>query len=129
MPKCEHEPVEQIRGEMGAGDYFDVLTRNLDAAKIDRVPDDYHDFVDLHNDNCNDFRIICRKCFLTTGWGKADVPGMPGVGIDFLRKRWREISQYSLEEWEALERSRAAKVKPIRQFELLRTSKELSGGG
>jgi hypothetical protein len=121
MAKCEHQPVEQTRGEMGPGDYFDVIeNRRIILALPEEVIDNIHNWVDLDDTNRTDFRIICRKCHLTTGWMKADAPGYPGVLRDSNRKLWDEIKQYTVEEWGAVQRSKG--VRP-------RISPLLSGSG
>jgi hypothetical protein len=105
---CEHEAIEQIRGLMQKDDYFDVWERDAKySAFADRLPANYADIVELHADNVTDFRIICTKCHLTTGWMKADAPGYPGALKDFHRKRWDEIKGYTPEEWEAVQRKGA----------------------
>jgi hypothetical protein len=96
--KCQHDPVQQVRGEMGKGDYFDVMAADADHAKVERFTykhpgADYSDHVELDDGNKTDIRIICRKCHLTTGWNKADAPGMPGVGVDFVKRRWVELTK------------------------------------
>lgn len=68
-------PVEQVRGEMGPGDYFGQ-------------PEDYHTQVEMHDDIRNDFRICCKKCGKATGWNHKDLPNMPGAGADYVRKVW-----------------------------------------
>lgn len=109
-PGCA--PVEQTRGQMGNGDYAlyvgswrmtgDVpadLLKSLHAlqlgptgnAEADAAGHErYHEFVELNDDNRNDIRIFCKACGKASGWNKRDVPGMPGVGSDFIRKRWND---------------------------------------
>lgn len=106
---CEHEAVEQVRGEMGEGDYFDAVTNSLDEPKLARLPQDYHNYVELDDSNRTDFRIVCRKCFLSTGWMKADAPGMPGVGKDFARKKWDEIKKFDAEGYSVFQRQTGLK--------------------
>jgi len=114
MVKCEHDAVEQVRKEMGHGDYFDVVTNSLDEAKHARLSDDYHEYVELDPTNETDMRIVCRKCFLSTGWMKVDAPGMPaGVGIPAMRAKWDDIKPYDVEEWNAIQRSRGVKPKIV----------------
>jgi hypothetical protein len=93
MAGCKHEPVEQVRGKMGEDDYFDVLENDWQEAFLHRVPKPYHEHVELGPHNDTDFRIICKKCHLTTGWNKADGPGMPGMGIEWSRKKWAEMTK------------------------------------
>lgn len=88
MVTCKHDTVVQVRGQMGEGDYFDVLKNDEMESFLSRVPRDYHSHVHLDDENRTDLRIICRKCHLTTGWNKADAPGMPGVGLDFAKRKW-----------------------------------------
>lgn len=73
--KCD--PVEQVRGAMGAGDY-----PNMD--------ENYFERVDLDESNRDDVRICCKVCGTASGWTKADAPGMPGAGRDYMVKRWNE---------------------------------------
>jgi hypothetical protein len=114
MVKCLHEGVEQVRGEMGHGDYFDVVVNSLDEPRNARLSDDYYRDVELHDANRTDQRIVCRKCFLSTGWMRVDAPGMPpGVGIPALRVKWDEIKQYDAEEWYAMQRASGARTKTI----------------
>lgn len=102
---CEHEAIEQVRGLMKKEDYFDVFANDAKyAAAIDRLPENYADTVELNHDNATDFRIICTKCHLTTGWMKADAPGVPGGLKDFNRKKWGEIKGYTPEEWAEVQR-------------------------
>jgi hypothetical protein len=101
---CEHEAIEQIRGLMKREDFFDVFANNMQAALSERVPDHYADIVEINKDNASDFRIICRKCHLTTGWMKADAPGYPGALKEVHRKKWHEIKGYTPEEWTEVQR-------------------------
>jgi hypothetical protein len=77
--KCGGMPVEQVRDKMGPGDYFGH-------------PEDYHTKVEMFDAIRNDVRISCPKCGKHTGWNKADAPGMPGAGLDFLHKKWNEAN-------------------------------------
>ena len=79
--KCGSPAVEQTRSEMGPGDY-----RHQD--------EDYHEKVELHDDNKNDMRIACTnaKCDNVTGWNKSDAPNAPGAIADFTRKQWNETN-------------------------------------
>lgn len=90
-PDKDCAPVEQIRGEMGAGDYFDVLENDKMEAFVNRLPPDYHEHVEIDETNSGDIRIICRKCHRTTGWNKADAPGMPGAGRDYQDRIWKRM--------------------------------------
>lgn len=87
-------PIEQIRGRMGPGDYFDVAENDGQHAFAERMkdPENYHRMAELDDSNKDDIRIICRKCHRTTGWNKADAPGMPGAGRDYLQRVWNDIS-------------------------------------
>lgn len=112
MPKCEHEPVEQVRGEMGPGDYFDVIeNRRILLSLTEEEVDDFHNRVELDDTNRTDHRIICRKCHHTTGWMKADAAGVPGVLKEHNRKRWAEMAQYDVEDWNWLQRKNAPRPK------------------
>jgi hypothetical protein len=113
-------PVEQLRGDMRPGDYYDVIASNpfgepfpVHLAKmLGGVPEPekyglpvrdhgdievltsqgYADYhmVEVHENNSRDFRICCKTCGKATGWTQRDVPGMPGAGADFSRKTWNE---------------------------------------
>lgn len=102
-PNCN--PVEQIRGKVGAGDYHDVIAANggrlggvaepakygkpADPSKwVDGQDDGHH--VEVDDSNRDDYRIVCTICGRATGWNKQDAPGMPGVGKDFTQKKWDE---------------------------------------
>lgn len=90
-PECD--PREQIRGEMGSGDYKDVELNNGPDFKFPGVPHktvEHYKFVELRDDNRNDFRICCMTCGKASSWGPRDVPGMPGAGADWIVKRWNE---------------------------------------
>ena len=106
--KCEGqcEPVEQIRGQMGPGDYYDVIVNNripvpgavLEPEKYgfplygNEVPEGIlpEHCVEMHDGNKDDFRICCKTCGKATPWGAMDIPGMPGAGADWTRKKWNE---------------------------------------
>jgi len=108
---CEHDPIEQIRGQMGQGDYFDAVTNSLDEAKHARLTDNYHLDVYVDDDNRSDRRIICRKCFLSTGWMKIDFVGAPaGIGIPGLAAKWSEIKHHDPESYNALLRASGRKT-------------------
>lgn len=100
-------PLEQVRGQLGPGDYYDVIANNAPGANSGRVvePEKYgvpvRDGQDIGNhkqEHCvemndaisGDFRICCKACGKTTPWGAQDIPGMPGAGADWTRKRWNE---------------------------------------
>lgn len=103
--ECEHDAVEQVRGLMKREDFFDVFANDENySAFVDRLPQHYADIVEINHDNATDFRVICRKCHLTTGWMKADAPGVPGGLKDFHRKKWNEIKGHTPEEWEEVQR-------------------------
>lgn len=70
-------PVEQVRGAMGPGDYFGQS-------------EDYHTQVEMHDGIRDDFRICCMKCGKATGWNQKDLPNMPGAGADYVRKVWND---------------------------------------
>lgn len=97
-------PVEQTRGQIGAGDYHDVIAANriqrfggveqpekygTPASPDDGASDDQL-HVEMNDDIKDDFRICCSKCGKATPWQKSDAPGMPGAGQDFTRKVWNE---------------------------------------
>jgi hypothetical protein len=90
-------PVEQVRGKMGPGDYADVIIAHRyvppwdTTTKINaETAQDLHLHVEVDESGKDDFRICCLTCGKATGWNKSDAPGMPGVGRDFTRKRWNE---------------------------------------
>lgn len=86
LNKCTNEncdPKIQVRGKMGSGDYISHSLREN--------PETYHNEVELIDDNHkSDVRICCKPCGTVTGWQKADAPGMPGAGLDYLVKTWNE---------------------------------------
>lgn len=91
--KCKAEgcdPVFQVRGEMGEGDYFGVISGGsiTSAEPVGSPAIDHYKFVELNDNNKDDIRIICRKCFLATPWGTANVPNMPGVGRSYCYEQW-----------------------------------------
>lgn len=100
-------PLEQIRGAMGAGDYHDVTISNRHgrAGYIEEpekygtpirdgeaVPEDVRPehCVEIHDGNKDDFRICCKTCGKASPWGAQDIPGMPGAGADWTRKKWND---------------------------------------
>lgn len=101
------EPVEQIRGEMGPGDYYDVIANNKGATGSVPEPEKYgypiYDneipdginpahCVEMHDGIKDSFRICCKKCGRASPWGAKDFPGMPGAGADWTRKKWNEAA-------------------------------------
>lgn len=105
--QCNHDPVEQIRGEMKPGDYFDVICNNrlgrsgavpepekygIPIWEDTEIPEDINPAhcVEMNDSIKDNFRICCKKCGLATPWGAQDIPGMPGAGADWTRKRWKE---------------------------------------
>lgn len=114
LKPCDKEgcfPVEQIRGEMGQGDYYDVTISNRYRPGGVEEPEKYGIpiranaaghfdcgdnnpslCVELHDGNSSDFRICCKTCGKATPWGARDIPGMPGAGADWIRKRWNEAA-------------------------------------
>jgi hypothetical protein len=122
MSKCQHDAVEQVRGKMGPGDYFDAIANSLDSHKNDRLDDNYHENVELYDgdpkkpeeSNKTDMRIICKKCFLSTGWMKVDAPNMPaGVGVPAVQAKWSDIKQYDADEWNAHLRTSGVRSKTV----------------
>lgn len=108
LKKCDKPdccPVEQTRGDMKAGDYYDVIFANR-VERAGGVPEPEKYGVPIKNNDCgdnnpahcvetddsakNDFRISCKTCGKTTPWGYGDFPGMPGAGADYIRKKWNE---------------------------------------
>lgn len=100
-------PVEQIRGELKQGEYYDVIANNAPGAHSGRVLDaeqygiplrDGEDIGDRNPAHCveigphneNDFRICCKTCGKASPWGTQDIPGMPGAGADWTRKKWND---------------------------------------
>jgi hypothetical protein len=92
LKKCHSdtcEPIEQVRGKMGPGDYFDVIHANpIGHPGAIPNPETYGDRVERAPDGEKDFRICCKTCGLATPWNKANIPGMPGAGEDYTRKLW-----------------------------------------
>lgn len=97
--KCVNDncnPVEQIRGEMGPGDYVDVAMAHefvgpgAGSAVHRDSATNLHELVEMEEDNKTDTRICCLTCGKATGWNRRDAPGMPGAGADYTRKLWNE---------------------------------------
>lgn len=97
-------PIEQIRGEMDAGDYHDVVAAHQNRGGLGGISDplkygtpakpgedsqDGH-HVEIEDSNRHDYRIVCTTCGAATGWNKADVDNMPGVGKLFTQNLWNE---------------------------------------
>lgn len=110
-PDCQ--PLEQTRGDMGQGDYHDVIVNNR-VERAGGVPDPkkygipiwansngYYECgehnavhcVEMDESGKTDFRICCKTCGKTTPWGYNDFPGMPGAGADYTRKKWNEQTE------------------------------------
>jgi hypothetical protein len=100
-PDCD--PREQVRGDMRAGDYYDVIAANcmgrwggVPEPHLYGVPEGSPEaatakachIVEASPDAASDFRICCKACGKATGWNRSDAPGMPGVGRDWSRKLW-----------------------------------------
>lgn len=77
--KCGAPAVEQVRQDMGRGDYWqdrqdhpppfpfgNIVPQRDGTAK--RVP--FHTLVELDDASRNDRRIACTKCSKSTGWSK-----------------------------------------------------------
>lgn len=109
LKPCKEDccPVEQIRSEMGPGDYHDVTVSNRYRPGGIEDPEKYgipvwanaqgnfdcgennpSHCVELHDGNKNDFRICCKTCGKATPWGAKDFPGMPDAGADWTRNKW-----------------------------------------
>jgi hypothetical protein len=100
-------PVEQTRGELGPGDYHDVIANNrvqypgaVPEPELYGIPiwneagcgsSRPEHCVELNDHNKDDFRICCRTCGKTTQWGLKNIPGMPGAGADWMRKHWEKL--------------------------------------
>lgn len=125
MAKCDHDPIEQVRGDLSSSDHFDVVGNTMDETRwVRELPNELHTTLhnhlvskseyeaEVHKDNATDVRIICQKCHLTTGWMKVDAPGMPaGIGLPAVRARWEEIKDLTSEELNALHRSKGVRPK------------------
>lgn len=101
------QPLEQVRGNMGPGDYHDVIAANRvlmqggvpEPEKYgypvypgQEIPADRHSkhCVEMDESTKDDFRICCATCGKATRWGASDIPGMPGAGADWTRKFWND---------------------------------------
>jgi hypothetical protein len=109
LKTCDHHdccPVEQVRGEMKAGEYYDIIAAHS-VSRFGTIehPEKYghplwpgqtapegmsEHCVEMNNDIATNFRICCKTCGKATGWGARDFPGMPGAGADYIRKKWNE---------------------------------------
>jgi hypothetical protein len=91
-------PVEQVRGQMGPGDYADVIASHrhvrpsADSAVNMESAQDMHLLVEMNDEIKDDVRICCLTCGKATGWQRPDAPGMPGVGIEFSRNHWNKLN-------------------------------------
>lgn len=106
--KADCCPLEQVRGELGAGDYHDVIVNNARGSSGSvPEPEKYgipvwvdkgettegkvqEHCVEMNDAMKDDFRICCKTCGRATRWGTKDIPGMPGAGADWMRKHWNE---------------------------------------
>lgn len=90
-PGCD--PREQVRGEMGPGDYKDVEfsqgPRTSPPGPIHKTVDHYK-YVEVNDENRGHFRVCCFNCGLATAWAPKDFPGMPGAGSDWVIKTWND---------------------------------------
>lgn len=80
LNKCKNancDPVVQVRGRMGPGDY-------------PGQDENYHLRAEMEDSIRDDVRICCKVCGAVSGWCKADAPGMPGAGLDYMQKLWNE---------------------------------------
>lgn len=89
--KCNVEncnPVIQVRGQMGQGDYMNVWLPN-------GKPDlDFYKKVDLADCNPFDVRVLCRTCGLATGWFAKDFPNAIDAGKEYLiNKVWAKTAE------------------------------------
>lgn len=90
----ECNPVEQTRGDMGEGDYVDVIKAHefVGPGPGSNVHRDtavrLHEMAEMHDGIRNDFRICCLTCGKATGWNQRDLPNMPEAGADYVRKQW-----------------------------------------
>lgn len=82
---CGHEAVLQTRHEMKPEHH---KQQKQDASG--RWVDDTEYEHELHEGNRDDIRVACSHCPNATGWNKRDQPGMPGVGIGFMKNHWNE---------------------------------------
>lgn len=97
LAKCGGEscnPVLQVRGEMGPGDYRDVYLP-------DGQPDlDYYKKVELidpgpdgKGGNKLDVRVLCKACGLASGWFPQHFDNAPDAGRDYLvSKIWAGLA-------------------------------------
>lgn len=110
LKKCSKagcKPIEQTRGEIGPGEYYDVIAFNRGGAQGsvldpegygirinegEEVPEGVRieHCVEISPTNVTDFRIVCRKCGKATPWGVRDIPGMEGAGADWTRNKWNK---------------------------------------
>ena len=80
-PVCGAPAVEQVRGDMGPGDYyqdrlesplsspFGNAVPDLAGGPLERVP--FYTLVECNPADRDDRRIACSKCSHATGWSKA----------------------------------------------------------
>ena len=97
LKKCDKpdcNPVEQTRGDLGPGDYADVVKAHrwvgpsADSAVNGLTAENLHELCEMEEANKPDFRICCMTCGKATGWNRRDAPNMPEAGADYTRKLW-----------------------------------------
>lgn len=69
--RCGAPAVEQVRGEMGPGDYWQ--DRMADPLPFPFGPANglaFYQMVEIDDGNRDDRRIACTKCEMATGWSK-----------------------------------------------------------
>ncbi len=81
LAKCKTEacdPIFQVRGQMGPGDYMNVWLPN-------GQPDlNFHEKIEMSDESKSDIRILCKTCGLATGWFQQNFANAPGAGKDYL---------------------------------------------
>ena len=96
LGKCQKNgcnPVIQVRGEMGPGDYKlwgPPTGAEAIADYHETGGENYYLYVDINDENRYDIRVACKKCGVATGWAKRDAPNMPDAGLDWSIKLWNE---------------------------------------
>jgi hypothetical protein len=81
--KCGAPATEQIRGDMGPGDY---VGQHRDYYRDVSADNGYHP--GLHDGNRRDFRIACTQCDNAQGWNQPDAPGYPGAVKAAMLAQW-----------------------------------------
>lgn len=79
--RCGAPAVEQVRGKMGPGDYWQDRQEpgvpfpfgNVKGARDGPVRVPFHTLVEIDDSNRDDWRIACSKCDYATSWSRGPI--------------------------------------------------------